>query len=262
LALSEDLIVLHMHQAVLQWGALEISHFRYEEDRIFAEHTIYYERCLTSPQLHGLSEFFRLNETTKVNVAVGGRGAFYVYLYHFNHIGQIESVRACCKLSVDETKYDLHMTCIAMKTVICLRSLSAALCFGKMASPELTVRNREDALRTPFILDTFCKIDDLICLVKDKKDRSAAYMVYVPKNTEELQLGMEVYVGDVPDFDGDDNEILPTSVVALGLEAGYMREHFQDVVDLAYKQKPTSSVEEIIRCLNHYAGYDDFLDLH
>lgn len=113
-----------------------------------------------------------------------------------------------------------------------------------------------------FVLNTFYKIDDLISLVKDKKDRDAIYMVYVSKDTEDLRPGMDVYVGDVPDFDEEDNEVLPESVNALGLDVGYMREHFQDVVDLAYKQKPVASTEEIIRCLNHYAKYDDFLDLH
>lgn len=113
-----------------------------------------------------------------------------------------------------------------------------------------------------FVLNTFYKIDDLISLVKDKKDRDAIYMVYVSKDTEDLLPDMDVYVGDVPDFDEKDNEVLPESVIALGLEVGYMREHFQDVVDLAYKQKPAASTEEIIRCLNHYAKYDDFLDLH
>lgn len=113
-----------------------------------------------------------------------------------------------------------------------------------------------------FVVNSFYKIEDLIGMVKDKKDRDAIYMIYVPKNVDDLEPGMEVYVGDVPDFDENDNEFLPEFVVTLGLDRGYMREHFQDVVDLAYKQKATASIEEVIRCLNHYARYDDFLDLH
>ena len=113
-----------------------------------------------------------------------------------------------------------------------------------------------------FVVNAFYTLDDLIGLVKEKKDRDAVYMIYVRKGVDDLQPGMEVYVGDVPDFDDDDNEVLPQSVTALGLEQGYMREHFQDVVDLAYKQKPTASAEEVVRCLNHYAQHDDFLDLH
>ncbi|RQS28080.1 hypothetical protein DIE03_19815 [Burkholderia sp. Bp8992] len=113
-----------------------------------------------------------------------------------------------------------------------------------------------------FNVNAFYEIEEVIDLVKSKKDRAAIYMIYVPEDTDDLRPGMDVYVGDVPDFDDDDNEVLPKSVLALGLEIGYGREHFQNVVDLAYKQKPTASSEEVIRCLNHYATYDDFLDLH
>ncbi|MGK5036706.1 DUF7716 domain-containing protein [Janthinobacterium sp. LB3P118] len=112
-----------------------------------------------------------------------------------------------------------------------------------------------------FLINKFYKIEDLIDLVKDKNERDAIYMIYVPKNVRDLIPGMEVYIGPVPDFDEDDNEVVPDSVTKKNLEFGYMREHFQDVIDLAYKQKPNASKEEIIRCLNHYAQYDDFLDL-
>ncbi|MBJ9657408.1 DUF7716 domain-containing protein [Burkholderia multivorans] len=112
-----------------------------------------------------------------------------------------------------------------------------------------------------FVLNTFYKLDDLIALVRDKWDRDAVYMVYVEKDTEDLRCGMDVYVGDVPDFDDEDNEVLPESVTELALEQGCMREHLQDVVDLAYIQKPTASIEEIVQCLNHYSKYDDFMDL-
>jgi hypothetical protein len=86
-------------------------------------------------------------------------------------------------------------------------------------------------------------------------------MIYWPKNINDLSLGMEVYVGDVPDFDEEDMELLPESVIKLGLGLGYMPEHFQDVVDLAYRQKPAATIEEVIRCLNHYDKFDNFLDL-
>ncbi|WP_229204702.1 hypothetical protein [Duganella sp. CF458] len=113
-----------------------------------------------------------------------------------------------------------------------------------------------------FIVNMFYKIDDLIELVKCKADREDVYMVYAPNSTDDLYPGMVVYVGDVPDFDEDDNEFFPDFVKSLALEVCYMREHFQDVVDLAYKQKPSASIDEFIKCLNHYAAHDDFLDLH
>ncbi|WP_414449632.1 hypothetical protein AB4851_27740 [Burkholderia sp. 22PA0099] len=113
-----------------------------------------------------------------------------------------------------------------------------------------------------FFVNAFYTLENLISLVKRKKDRDAVYMIYVREGVSDLQSDMEVYVGDVPDFDDDENEVLPQSVTALGLEQGYMREHFQDVVDLAYKQKPAASVDQVVRCLNHYAQYDDFLGLN
>ena len=112
-----------------------------------------------------------------------------------------------------------------------------------------------------FLINKFYIIESLINLVREKKDRDSVYMIYFQKGLDDLEAGMNVYVGDVPEFDDNDNEVFPPSILVLGLEPGYMREHFQDVVDLAYKQIPTASTSEIIRCLNHYAQYDDFLDL-
>jgi len=114
---------------------------------------------------------------------------------------------------------------------------------------------------TNFTVNKFYEIDDLILRVKNKEDREAVYMIYIEKDNDSLDPGMKLYVGDAPGFDDDDNEILPENVISLGLCIGYMREHFQDVVDLAYRQKPTASTAEVIQCLNHFAQYDDFLDL-
>ncbi len=107
----------------------------------------------------------------------------------------------------------------------------------------------------------FYRIEELIELVRDKKDRDSIYMIYIPASIEVLEAGMIVYVGNVPDFDDDDNEIIPAHILEQGLTQGYMREQFQDVVDLAYRQKKSASTEEVILCLNHYSKHDDFLDL-
>lgn len=112
-----------------------------------------------------------------------------------------------------------------------------------------------------FIVNEFYELENLIDLVKNKRDRDEVYMIYVPRDTEDLRPDMKVYVGDVPAFDDEDNEVFPEPVIALGLERGYMREHLQDVIDLAYKQKSTASMDEIVQCLNYYAKYDEFLDL-
>ncbi len=86
-----------------------------------------------------------------------------------------------------------------------------------------------------FVINAFCKVDDLISLVREKRGRDAVYMIYVPKDTSDFQLDMDVYVGDVPDFYDEDNEVFPESEIALGFKQGYMREHLQDVIDLACK---------------------------
>lgn len=81
----------------------------------------------------------------------------------------------------------------------------------------------------------------MIELVKSGKDRASTYRVYIPMGTQDLAAGMQVYVGDVPGFDDNDNEAFPISVIEFGFECGYLRESFQYVVDLAFRQKPTAS---------------------
>jgi hypothetical protein len=110
-------------------------------------------------------------------------------------------------------------------------------------------------------INSYYKIDDLIEIVGNRGDRDSIYMVYVPDGTDDLSVGMQVYVGDVPDFDEDGNEVFPDFVSDNGLEVGCKRDQFQDVIDLAYRQKPDASIDEVVECLNHYAEYDDFLDL-
>jgi hypothetical protein len=41
----------------------------------------------------------------------------------------------------------------------------------------------------------------------------------------------------------------------------YPGENFQAAVDLAHKQKPKATTEEVMQCLNHYADHNNFLDL-
>jgi hypothetical protein len=89
-------------------GAVEISHFSYAEEKIFMEHSIHFNDNSKMPQLRGLSEFFKVGEEIKVNVAVGSRGAFYVYLYHYNSAGQVDFVKAFSKNWLQETEYNLH----------------------------------------------------------------------------------------------------------------------------------------------------------
>ena len=110
-------------------------------------------------------------------------------------------------------------------------------------------------------LNKFYLIEDFIELVCQEKDRGIYYSVYAPQGTQKLSSGMSLFIGEQSSFDDDDNEIVPEVVVSQGLEMCYSDERFQDVVRLAFKQKPDASTGEIVKCLNYYAEEDDFLDL-
>lgn len=112
-----------------------------------------------------------------------------------------------------------------------------------------------------FKINSLCSIEEFIQLVKLKLDRDYIYAVYAKQGVGELVSGQLIYVGSTPSYDDDDNEILPKDVLDIGYDFFYMRDHFQDVIDLAVSQKANVSEPELIRCLNHYAEYDDFLDV-
>ncbi|MPV71352.1 hypothetical protein [Burkholderia sp. BE17] len=112
------------------------------------------------------------------------------------------------------------------------------------------------------------RIEDFIALAQNKQDRSAQYNraflydVYGDDAVEGLlREGQTIFIGDTVQVDDNDEEVYPSEVKERGYVFLYSGENFQAVVDLAYKQKPTASAEEVIRCLNHYAQHDDFLDL-
>ena len=113
------------------------------------------------------------------------------------------------------------------------------------------------------------QIEDFIALVREKRDRTVGYDraylydVYRDDSDDDgFQPGMTIYVGGTVQADDDGEKFYPAAVNDLGYSFLYSGENFQAVVDLAYRQKPTASIEEVVRCLNHYAQYDDFQDLH
>lgn len=57
----------------------------------------------------------------------------------------------------------------------------------------------------------------MIELVKSGKDRASTYRVYIPMGTQDLAARMQVYVGDVPGFDDNDNEAFQFLLLSLGL---------------------------------------------
>ena len=112
------------------------------------------------------------------------------------------------------------------------------------------------------------RIDDFIALVREKRDRAVGYNIaYLydiygdDSDDEGFRAGMTLYIGDTVQADDNGQEFYPPAINDLGYVFLYSGENFQAVVDLAYRQKPAASVEEIVRCLNHYAKHDDFLDL-
>lgn len=96
-------------------------------------------------------------------------------------------------------------------------------------------------------------IDALIACVKAGQGKSLYYDVYSTHDGA-FQAGDALYV-----VASDDAE----AAAATGRYHHFacMGEHFQSVVELAIQQKPDACDSEIIRALNHYLEYDDFLDL-
>lgn len=112
-----------------------------------------------------------------------------------------------------------------------------------------------------FKINEVYRLEDLIGLVKNKADRDYIYAIYNKFGVGDLALGQCIFVGETPLYDDDDNEVLPQKVQDADYEFCYMRDHFQDVIDLAVSQKPDVSDEMLVKCLNHYSDYDDFLDI-
>ena len=84
----------------------------------------------------------------------------------------------------------------------------------------------------------------------------------MPAGIDTLTVETTLFIGDTTEFDDDGNDVLPEAARLQNVEYGYHPEQFQDVGDLAFEQKPEASTEEIVRCLNHYAERDCFLDLN
>ncbi|MCH7293920.1 DUF7716 domain-containing protein [Acinetobacter higginsii] len=111
-----------------------------------------------------------------------------------------------------------------------------------------------------FKLNQIISVESLIELVKLKVDRKIYYSIY-SSGGDNFSLGDQVLVDSPIEVDNEDKEIYPESASRLGYKIAYSGEQFQDVVDLAIKQKPRASAVEIIEALNYYSIHDNFLDL-
>lgn len=111
-----------------------------------------------------------------------------------------------------------------------------------------------------FKLSQLISIEDLIELVKARKDRTIYYDVY-SKSGDDFFPEETVFIDSSVQVDDDDKEIYPPAVVNGKFRFAYSGEQFQDVVDLTMRQKPNVTSNEIIQALNYYSRHDDFMDL-
>jgi hypothetical protein len=110
-------------------------------------------------------------------------------------------------------------------------------------------------------INRFYPIADFITLVREGKDRQVDYWIYLAAGTTSLTAETSLFIGETLGFDSNGVEVLPEPALRQNLKYGFHPEQFQDVVDLAFEQKPAASTNEVVRCLNHYAEHDCFLDL-
>ncbi|MEN9847649.1 MAG: hypothetical protein RL368_389 [Pseudomonadota bacterium] len=111
-----------------------------------------------------------------------------------------------------------------------------------------------------FSIPQFILLEELITYVKEKADRSISYDVYT-KSGDNFSENEIVLVDSTIQVDDNDKEIYPPEAIKNNLQYAYSGDQFQDVVDLAMRQKPTATTLEIINALNYYSEHDDFLDI-
>ncbi|KEZ02314.1 hypothetical protein GQ57_30055 [Burkholderia sp. MSh2] len=108
---------------------------------------------------------------------------------------------------------------------------------------------------------------DFIAVVRAKAERPEGYDpawrydVYGDDGDAGWYPQQTIHIGDKVQVDDEDRESYPERVAELGYVFRCSCEHFQDVVDLAFRQKPGASIDDLVRCLDHYDRHDDFLDL-
>lgn len=109
------------------------------------------------------------------------------------------------------------------------------------------------------------QLEEFILLVIEKKERTAgydaafAYAIYARE--EEVEIGLEIYVGEPVEVTDNDEEIYPNEVIAQEMWYLCSDEDIQDAIDLAISQKPSATMEELVMALDYYLTIDDFIDL-
>jgi hypothetical protein len=116
-----------------------------------------------------------------------------------------------------------------------------------------------------FAMQSWIGLGDLIEAIKVGAQKQQSFCVYAKENHDEDQNGLSLeqnyFIDAYSVVNDDDEEIFPEQVQQLGLSLAYSGEQFEDVIALAFDQKPAASLEDFVRALNHYSAHDDFLDL-
>ncbi|MCL2310269.1 MAG: hypothetical protein FWC42_08380 [Proteobacteria bacterium] len=105
------------------------------------------------------------------------------------------------------------------------------------------------------------KVSDVLRAVAEKKGPDASYDLYWEDQDREATLDDVFLVAEKVQVTDDCEEIYPKSATDRGFWIYCSDELIQDVVGLAVSQKPTASLSDLLRCLEHYIRRDCFLDL-
>jgi hypothetical protein len=112
-----------------------------------------------------------------------------------------------------------------------------------------------------FAMQSWIGLGDLIEAIKVGAQKKQSFCVYTREDSNGLSLEQKYFVDDYPTGNDDDEDVFPEQIQQLGLNLAYSGEQFEDVIALAFDQKPAANLEDVVRALNHYSAHDDFLDL-
>lgn len=104
-------------------------------------------------------------------------------------------------------------------------------------------------------------LPEIFDAVAAKQERSFNYDLYWADPDRPPTLEDHFLVGESVQVNDDYIEIYPESATSRNFWIYCSNELIQDVVDLATRQKPTATHEELLMCLEHYLERDDFKDL-
>jgi len=106
-------------------------------------------------------------------------------------------------------------------------------------------------------------IEDMLEVIKKdgEKELLSDYGWCIYSEGIEIELNDVCIVDSYPDYDDDDNEILPELISQKAYELVFRDEMVQDVVIACYNQKKECTVTEVFNALKYYDEHDDFLVL-